>query len=74
MRFTLLAGFLAMMSVGVVAVAPMNSYIISFPKEAPRELVQKAMDKVVKAKGVVTHEYSKSPQVLSCFVAACWVG
>ncbi|KAF1961376.1 hypothetical protein CC80DRAFT_488666 [Byssothecium circinans] len=59
MRFTLFSLIVAaLFAMTTLAVAPMHSVIISFPKEAPDSLLQSAKDQVVAAKGKITHEYN----------------
>ncbi|KAF2640779.1 hypothetical protein P280DRAFT_469489, partial [Massarina eburnea CBS 473.64] len=61
MRFTLFSFFVAaLFALTTMAVAPMHSVIISFPKDAPDSLLQSAKDRVIAAKGTITHEYSRS--------------
>ncbi|CAA9963695.1 hypothetical protein P3342_009975 [Pyrenophora teres f. teres] len=41
-----------------MAVAPQRSVIISWPKGTPNKIVQQGKEAIIKAGGIVTHEYN----------------
>lgn len=66
MRFALFSLVLALLAAVAMSVAPLQPVIISFPKEAPNDLLESAKKAVLDAKGKITHEYSKSPGFALC--------
>jgi hypothetical protein len=59
MRFATLSVLTALFAATTMAVAPQRSVIISFPNDTPDHIVEEAKEGIRKAKGVITHEYSK---------------
>lgn len=58
MRFALAALFVAFFAAFAMAVAPLHSVIISFPADAPMDLLDRAKQSVRDAKYEITHEYN----------------
>lgn len=46
MRFALFSFLLALLAASAMAVAPLKSVIISYPKETPQKVVDEAMDAI----------------------------
>jgi hypothetical protein len=59
MRLTILFSLMmALMAAYVMAVAPLQAVIISYPNETPQSVVDSAMEEVRKAGGEITHIYN----------------
>lgn len=59
MRFQLTTLFLVLLMV-VLALAkvPKKSVLVTYPKDTPSWIIEKAKDVIVKTGGVITHDYS----------------
>jgi len=58
MRCSFIALLFALFA-AVLAIAPQKAVIITYPDDTPSSVINKAMDVIRDAGGVVTHEYSK---------------
>ncbi|PQE22816.1 ase inhibitor propeptide protein [Rutstroemia sp. NJR-2017a BBW] len=56
MRFTLFSIFL-LVAVALSAAVPRKAVIVSYPDDTPDSVIDKAMDAIRAAGGVITHEY-----------------
>ena len=63
MRFFIFTLLVALFFVATHAVKQQKAVIITYPEDTPDHEVDKAIDVLKEAGGVVTHEYSKSPRV-----------
>lgn len=59
MRFYLFTLIVAMLCAFAFAVSPQKPIIVTFPQNTPQSVIDKAMDTLKQAGGIVTHEYSK---------------
>lgn len=60
MRFALFSLVIALLAAFAMAAAPHKSVIMSWPNDTPDSVVEEAKQAIIDAKGVITHEYSKS--------------
>lgn len=60
MKFYIISLLLALLAVTVSAVAPQKAIIVTYPEHTPNSVVQDAMNAIIEAGGVITHEYSES--------------
>ena len=56
MKFTIYS-LLAFVTVAMAATLPQKAVIISYPTDTPDSIVDQAKDAIVKAGGIITHEY-----------------
>ncbi|KAA8573601.1 hypothetical protein MFRU_001g04320 [Monilinia fructicola] len=56
MKLTLFSIFL-FLTAGLSAPTPQKAVIVSYPDNTPNDVVQKAMDAIKAAGGIITHEY-----------------
>ncbi|OCK91254.1 uncharacterized protein K441DRAFT_616419 [Cenococcum geophilum 1.58] len=57
MRLAIFSLLVALLAAYVMAVAPQKSVIVSYPDNTPDSVLSKAKEAIVKAGGVITHEY-----------------
>ncbi|ESZ98545.1 hypothetical protein SBOR_1077 [Sclerotinia borealis F-4128] len=57
MKLTLFSTFLFLTAGLSSAAVPQKAVIVSYPDNTPNDVVQKAMDAIRAAGGVITHEY-----------------
>ncbi|XTI95063.1 hypothetical protein V2W45_1443857 [Cenococcum geophilum] len=58
MRLAIFSLLVALLAAYVMAVAPQKSVIVSYPDNTPDSVLSKAKEAIVKAGGVITHEYT----------------
>jgi len=58
MKFYIISLLLALLAVTVSAVAPQKAIIVTYPEHTPNSVVQDAMNAIIEAGGVITHEYN----------------
>ncbi|EMC96330.1 hypothetical protein BAUCODRAFT_147958 [Baudoinia panamericana UAMH 10762] len=58
MKFTLGLFILTLLAALCFATAPQKQYIISYPQDTPVSVLEDAKDAIVKAGGVIEHEYN----------------
>ncbi|KAI9734863.1 MAG: hypothetical protein M1834_001943 [Cirrosporium novae-zelandiae] len=67
--FTLFFALLLMVTAVLAVAQPEKSVIVTYPPETPNYLISDAKEAIIKAGGIITHEYT----LLKGFAATCSV-
>jgi hypothetical protein len=57
MKLSIFATIAAVLAVAGAVVQPQRQVIVSYPDDTPSNIIQAAMDEIIAAGGIITHEY-----------------